>query len=235
MRPIVLLLLAFAAAAPAAERKPFVSSFDRLRVEGPYIVTVTTGGSPGARMTGDARALDGVDVRQDGTTLVVRRAVGAWGEGEQASSGTPVTVALSTPTLSSASLLGAGAVTVTAMKGARVDVSVAGTGTLAIAAVDGDQVNAQLVGNGQITLGGRAAKARLLVNGAGTIHADTMTAADVVVRLDGPGETTARARYTADVVNSGLGRVTIAGTPKCRVKADAGGPVTCGAAAGSER
>lgn len=230
MRLTVLLLLALAAAAPAAERRPFVSSFERLRVEGPFKVAVTTGASPGARVSGDARALDGVEVRQDGATVVVRRAADRWGEQGQAAPGAPATITLSTPTLTSASVIGAGAVAVNAMKGTRIDVSVTGTGTLAVARVDGAQVNAQSIGNGQITLGGRAAKARLLVNGAGSIHADTLDAGEVTVRLDGPGEATARASYAADVVNTGLGHVAISGTPKCQVKADAGGPVTCGVA-----
>jgi hypothetical protein len=62
--------------------------------------------------------------------------------------------------------------------------------------------------------------------GPATIAADALEAGDLVVMLDGPGEIAARARYTAAVANGGLGRVTVAGTPKCRVTG--GGPVRCG-------
>ncbi len=234
MRWLALSLIVAATAAPGAERRPFVSSFERLRVEGPFAVTVTTGAPPGARVSGDAGALDTVEVRQDGATAVVRRATDRWGESGQVAATAPVTVTLFTPTLSGASVIGAGVVTVNRLKGARIDLSVAGTGSLTVAAADGADVIAQSIGNGQITLAGHAARARLAVNGAGAIHADALAADTVVVRLDGPGEVAARARYTADVVNTGLGRVTIAGTPKCQVKTAGGGPVLCGAGASGQ-
>ena len=63
--------------------------------------------------------------------------------------------------------------------------------------------------------------------GPGIVVAATgVGAGDLVATLDGPGEIAARARYTAAVANGGLGRVTVAGTPKCRVTG--GGPVRCG-------
>ena len=44
---------------------------------------------------------------------------------------------------------------------------------------------------------------------------------------NGVGETRARARYTARISNTGLGRVTVAGTPKCDVR-PAAANVSCG-------
>lgn len=207
-----------------------VSSFERLRVEGPFQVNVITGTSPGARVSGDARALDGVEVRQDGETVVVRRPIARWEDQADPTGAAPITVTLSTPALASVSIIGSGAVAITGMKADRVVLSIAGGGTIAVADVKATEVNATTIGNGQITIAGQASRARLIVNGAGAIHADALEAGELTVRLDGPGEATGKARYTAQVTNTGLGRVVVAGTPRCLVKSAAGGPVTCGVA-----
>lgn len=74
MRTFLCLLLLLPTAAQAADRRVFVTSFDRIRVEGPFEVTVATGRAAGATISGDARQLDRAEVRVDGTTLVVRPA-----------------------------------------------------------------------------------------------------------------------------------------------------------------
>lgn len=227
---ILLLLLLFAGPAAAAERPVFIGSFDRLRVEGPFQVTVASGRSPSARISGDPRLLDHVEVRLDGTTLVVRATIERWQEQPDTRGMTPVVVTLATPMLSSAMVIGGGAVTVTGGRTARLDLSVTGAGSIALAGANAEQANATVVGNGRIALAGRASKARLLVKGAGRIEADGLDAGELVVRVDGPGEALARARFTATVTNIGLGHVAIAGTPRCIVRSDAGGPVQCGAA-----
>lgn len=230
MRWPVLLLIGLGAAAPAADRKPLVSSFDRLRVEGPFRVTVTTGRSPGAAIAGDPRAAELVEVRQEGATVTVRRAPVAE-EDARGLPREPIAVALTTPALASATLVGAGAITVTGLKASRTDLSVAGTGTIAVTEADGAELNAMVIGAGRIGVAGRAGRARLIVNGAGTIDAGALDAGELAVRLDGPGEVSGRARFTATISATGLGRVTVAGAAKCVISSGAGGPVRCGSAA----
>lgn len=234
MRLLLLLVLLLPTTARAAERKLFVSSFERIRVEGPFQVTVATGRSPAGSVTGDPRRLDAVEVRLDGTTLVVRPVIGRFEDQPRGADAAPVTVALATPVLVSAAVIGGGAVAIAGgpggIKTTRLDLSVTGAGSIALTGADVDAANAQVIGEGRVTLAGRAARARLMLNGAGRIDADKLDASELVVRVDGPGETTARARYSATVTNTGLGRVAIAGTPKCVVKSGAGGPVTCGVA-----
>lgn len=225
----LLLPAASLAAAPTAERKVQIASFDRLRVEGAFQVTVATGRSASAVVSGDPRRLERVEVRLAGTTLVVRNLAGSSRDGAGDPSA-PVTVTLATSTLAGASVLGGGALTIVGGRAQRLDLSVAGAGSIALTAANVEQADATVIGNGRIMLAGRAARARLQVSGAGGIDADGLEAGELTVRVDGPGETTARARYTATVTNTGLGRVTIAGTPKCVVKSDAGGPVVCGVA-----
>jgi Putative auto-transporter adhesin, head GIN domain len=201
----------------AADRTFSVGSFERLRVDGPFEVRVTTGASPGARASGGRELLDRVDIDVNGTTLVVRMGSGGWGETPAKAGGTPPVITLSTPRLVSA----------TVSAGARVMI---GAGVLSVAKADTDQLNATLVGTGQITLGGRASRARLLTNGPGAIDASALTVNDLIVRLEGAGETKASARYTAQVNSTGLGKVTVTGGAKCTIKAVVNGPVVCGGA-----
>lgn len=233
MRTLILLCLAVPTIAPAAERKVFVSSFDRLRVNGPFRVEVVTGRSPAGRIAGDPRTLDAIEVRQDGNILVVRaiggRTDGDGGEGGRDPATQPVTVMLVTPSLAGVALVGSGAVGVTGMKADRVDLSVAGTGTIGVTGADAIELNATTIGTGKITVAGRAVRARYVVNGAGNVAAAALEAGEVTVRLDGPGEVAARAQFIANVTNTGLGRVSVAGKAKCQVKAVTTGSVTCGA------
>ena len=225
----VLICLALATAAPAAERRLMISSFDRLRVDGPFRVDVVTGRSPGGRVSGDPRRLDGVVVRQEGDTVVV--APSGTPDDARGPAAAPIVVTLATPSLSGVALVGPGAVTVTGLKADRVDLSVAGTGTIAVTSAAAIDLNATTIGTGRIAVAGRATRARVVVNGAGGIQADALDVGEATIRLDGPGDVTARARFVATVTNTGLGHVTVAGGAKCVVKAVTAGSVACGAAA----
>lgn len=227
IRPALLLLALLAAPVSAAEKRVGVGSFDRIRVNGPFEVTYTTG-SPGARLSGDRQALDRVDLRVDGTTLTIRRISQGGDERTAATGGELVKVTLSSPSLTSAAVFAGGRLTATRVTGTRIDLSISGSGTVAVADAVADQVNATVIGTGTVTLAGRAARARYVMNGAGRIDAGKLEAGTVSVLLDGPGEIAALARYDANVTNTGLGAVSIAGTPKCTVRARAGGPVACG-------
>ncbi|WP_375401810.1 GIN domain-containing protein [uncultured Sphingomonas sp.] len=227
IRAAVLLLTLFAVPAAAAEKRFAVGSFDRVRVNGPFEVTYATG-SPNARVSGDARVIDRVDVRVDGTTLTIRGNRQGGDERPVAVRSEPVIVTLSSPSLASASVFAGGRLSATRVRGTRVDLTISGAGVIAVADATADLVNATVIGTGTVTLAGRAAKARYVMNGAGRIDAGKLEAGDVSVLLDGPGEIAAMARYDAQVTNTGLGSVSISGTPKCTVRARAGGPVACG-------
>ncbi len=235
LAPLLLLSAPAFSQSTSAGRTVSVGSFDRVRVEGPFEVHVTIG-SPRATITG-SRGGDDVAVRVDGTTLSVRKGSGGWGEQPRTGRGVggstgggagPIVVTLSTPGLTSASVAAGGRLTIARMRGMRVDVTVSGNGSLSLAAADTDQLNATLIGTGEMTLAGRAARARLIGSGPGAIDASALAVNDLTVHLDGVGAIKAAARYTAQVTNSGLGTVTVAGNAKCRVDAAAGGPVVCG-------
>jgi len=224
-----LLLIAAAMPAQAAERVWNIASFDRVRVDGPFEVRIATGSSPRATASAaDPALLERLRLDVQGTTLSLRLDRGT---GDYAARGSDAATVftLSTPALSGVTLLSGAKVLVTRMAATRVDLGVTGTGTLSVDEASAEQVNATVIGSGTISVGGRAGKARLVTNGPGTIDAAALSAGELFVSLDGSGETRATARYAAEVTSTGMGRVSVAGNPKCTVRAAAGGPVTCGA------
>jgi len=220
--------LALAAPASADQRSFLITSFDRIRVEGPYDVRLMVGGSPGATAEGDARAIDNLDIRVDGGTLVVRPALNQWGEGGSAQAAAPV-IRIGTPALRSAVLIGGGQLRIAGtLKAQQLDLRLTGSGALSASGIAADQVSTTLLGSGSVTLAGQASTAQLMTSGPGTTAAAPLAVRNLTVRLDGTGQTVANASLTAEVTSTGLGQVTVYGHAACTVKAPAGGPVECG-------
>ncbi|KKI20095.1 head GIN domain-containing protein [Sphingomonas sp. Ag1] len=212
----------------AAERVFSVGSFERVRVDGPFEVRIEAGASPGATASGERQLIERIAVAVNGGTLSVRLGTGGWGETFRADNAAPPVIVLRTPRLNSLAVSAGANVTVNRMAGQRVELSLAGSGRVEAARVDADQLAASLVGAGTITAGGQANRTRLITDGPGTIDASGLLTKDLTVLLTGPGETRARARYTASVTNTGLGKVTVAGDATCTVRSAGGGPVSCG-------
>jgi hypothetical protein len=229
--PVALAFTLLLALAPAhaAERNYSIGSFDRIRVEGPFDVRLATNASPGASAEGDPKATQNLDIRVEGTTLIVRAGLSGWGEQARAGAAGATVISVSTATIRRATVIGGGRLTIAGpLRGQRIDLSLTGSGSLAVSGIEADQLFVTLLGSGNIALAGKAAKANLNTSGPGTIAAAPLAAGDLVLRLDGNGETHATALYTADVTTTGIGAATVYGKPACTVKAVAGGPVSCG-------
>jgi hypothetical protein len=230
MRPFPAILLSAialsTASVSAADRIVGIGSFERLRVEGPFEATVTTG-SPFVRIAGDVDSIQAIDVRLDGTTLTIRRRPGLVGDAQRRSTA-PVRLTLSTPSLASAQSVAGARLTIARLRGPKIDLVVSGSGAIAVTGVDGAELSAVLAGAGRIALAGRVGKARLTKNGEGTLDASALDAGELLVAADGIGDLSARARYTAQVSNAGTGQVTITGAPRCVIRPANGGPVACG-------
>lgn len=230
-RTLAFLVLTAATAAPAsaAERTVAVTNFERIRVDGPFEVQLTTRQTPRATVSGDARALDLVDVRVDGGTLIVRAANGGWGERPAARGVSSPVIRLQTRDLRSASVVGSGKLSISGPVAAdRVDLNVTGAGLLAADGVAAGQLTTTLIGTGQVQLSGTTRTARIVGNGAGTIAARGLTAGDVTIRTEGTTTVSVTARFTAAAFSTGLGPIEILGKPECKGKAQAGGVIVCG-------
>ena len=226
LRAAPAVLLALAAPAHADERRFMLSGFDRIRVDGPFEVTVVAGATSGAVAAGVGRALDTVNVRVQGTTLVVSPSVNAWGGYPGAARSTP-RVTVTVAALRSAAVVGGGRVTVARMRGARVELTLTGSGTLTVADAQADRIDATLIGTGKLNVAGSTLQGRFESSGAGAIDAERLSAAALTVRWQSDGDGRFTARTTAEVYATGQGAVTVAGTPSCTVSGS--GPVICGA------
>lgn len=227
MRIILLGVALIAQPALARERTLTVTSFDRMRVEGSYIVEVVTGRGASARISGSEQAIERTSVVVQGQTLVIRPGQNAWG-GWPDDGGGPTTIRLTTPALRGAFVTGSATVRVDRMRGADVSVALEGSGTLNVAAIETDKLDIGLAGAGMMTLGGRAAGARAAVRGTATLDARALAVRDAKVIAQGAGAVTIAAERTADVNGSGAGSVTIVGTPACTVTRKGSGTIICG-------
>ncbi len=208
-----------------AQRNYSVTSFDRIRVDGPYEVRLKTNVAPFARASGSAAALDGVSVKVEGRTLIVRPASGGWGgyPGERAG---PVTIELGTHDLGTAWINGAGTLIVDRVRGLSFDLALQGAGSARVDAVDVDQMKLGLSGAGTVRMAGRAAKMTATVRGTSSLDAEALQVKDAVIGAEGPSMVRATVTNAAKVDALGLASVTLAGKPACTVNAKGSASVT---------
>src|SRR5215208_2415235 len=100
-------LVLLASPAGAATRNFGIEGFDRIRLDGPFKVRLTTGVAPFAKATGSAAAIDRVAIGRQGRTMIVHLNQSSWG-GYPGEAPGPVEIALGTHELSAASVNGSG-------------------------------------------------------------------------------------------------------------------------------
>lgn len=228
MRLILATALVLAAApASAAERGYTVTSFDRIRVEGPFAVTVATGKAVSARTSGTDAAIDRVSIRVEGRTMLIRPNLSAWGGDPRKAPG-PVAVTLTTPELGTAILIGPGSLSIDRMKGMNVALTAEGSGRLAVRQIDADIASLAIAGAGVIEAAGKARQASAVARGSAEIHAADLAVSDLTLTTESTGAVRMQANRSARVNALGLGEVEVSGTAACEVKQVGGGPVRCG-------
>ncbi len=209
--------LAIATPAAAANRNFGITSFTKVRVEGPFKVSLATDVAPFARATGSSAALDRVEVTVSGDTLVVSSSASSWG-GYPGSNPGPVEISLGTHDLSNAWLNGAGTLAIDRVRGLSFALSVQGSGRGVIAAVDADQMSVSVVGSGSARLAGRAKKLTALVRGIASLDAGDLAATDAVIGAEGTATIDANVADTATVDASGPATIRLTGHPSCTLK-----------------
>ena len=209
--------LVIAAPAQAATRNFEIDSFDKIRVDGPYTVTVTTGVAPFARASGTPGALDGVNLNVEGHTLVVRANSSSWGGYPGASAG-PVEIAIGTHELGAAWLNGAGGLKIDRVKGLLFQLSVQGSGTASIGRADVDQMSVGIGGAASATIAGRVAKLTAVVRGMSALDAAALVVKDATHgrrrRRNGQGQYHQRGEDR----RSGPATITLTGRPSCTIR-----------------
>lgn len=228
---IMLLALAVSALTPSAAgaapsaRNYSVTSFDRIRLEGPYKVKLVTGVSPFARATGSQQALDSVSLDIQGRTLVVRSARSSWGSYPGTQAG-PVEIHVGTHELSAAFLNGPGSLSVDKLRGLSFELWIQGSGSVSVAKVDVDQLKVNISGAASTTLAGRAPKLTATVRGNSQFDAAALSTKDVVVATEGPTIVKVNAVSSAKIDATGIATIDVTGGAACTVKANGSVTVT---------
>jgi hypothetical protein len=209
--------LAIAAPAAAANRNFGITSFTKVRVEGPFKVSLATDVAPFAKATGSSAAIDRVDVEVSGETLVVRPSASSWG-GYPGSDPGPVEISLGTHDLTNAWLNGAGTLTIDRVRGLSFALSVQGSGRGVIGAVNSDQMSVSVIGSGSARLAGRTKKLTAIVRGIASVDAADLAATDATIGAEGTSTIDANVTDTATVDTSGPATIRLTGRPSCTLK-----------------
>jgi hypothetical protein len=227
MTRLLLVLLAFAAPAAAETRRIAVADFDRVIVEGPYVVHLVTGRPSAASAQGTREALDRVTIDVQGQMLRIRRNRNFWGGAPGADAGT-VTVELATRSLRSARLIGPARLDLQGVRGLAVELSVEGSGDLRAAGVDADHLSLALLGSGRLEAAGAARMLNGTFQGTGDIIAANLRAGQATIVTTTSGAVALTVNGPATVTANGLGNVRILGRPVCTVSGIAADQVHCG-------
>ncbi len=223
---LVVGILLSALPAAAAERRIGLTSFDRISVEGDYLVEVTQSTRVAAVAIGEPGALDLLSIEVRDRTLVIRRnATGVWAS--QPGETEPVTIRLTASGLREARMHGGGVLSVRGITSAELKLSLTGPGRLESAALDVDRLHVSLTGPGSAVLAGSASKFDVRVSGAGSLNARDLASDNLTVVSEGAASSTFNAKRTAELVTRGIGRVEVFGKAPCTVKGRGVGQITC--------
>jgi len=213
------------APATAATRNFGITDFQKVRVDGPYKVRLTTGVAPFASAAGSAAALDGVAIEVRGDTLVVHSDLDSWGGYPGKDSG-PVEVSLGTHDLSAAWLNGSGSLAIDRVKGLSFDLSVQGSGAGDIGQANVDQLNVSVVGTASARVAGQTAKLTAVIRGISTLDASGLSTKDATLGADGAATIAANVANSVTVDASGPATVRLTGGPSCTVRASGSATVS---------
>src|SRR3982751_6070823 len=161
---LLLAVAALASPAGAATRNFGITSFEKVRVDGPFKVTLTTGVAPYAPAVGSPAAIDRVAIDIRGNALVVHNNTSAWGNYPGTDVG-PVEIVLGTHDLTAAWLNGSGSIAINKVKGLTFDFAVQGSGLGEISDVAVDQLSINVAGTANARLAGEAARTTSVIRG----------------------------------------------------------------------
>jgi hypothetical protein len=203
--------------AGAATRNFGITSFEKVRIEGPFNVSLKTGVAPFASASGSPAALDRVKIDMLGNTLVVHSNLDSWGGYPGKDSG-PVEISLGTHDLTSASINGSGALSIDKAKGLTFDLTVAGSAVADVEDVNVDQLNVSIVGTASATLDGRAARLTSVVRGVSKLDAVNLAVKDATIGTEGAATVDATVSNGVKVDASGPATIRLSGKPACTLR-----------------
>jgi Putative auto-transporter adhesin, head GIN domain len=209
---------------PISTAAATTGSFTKIEAVGPDNIVFVTGDAFSIKAEGDADAIARLRYAMDNGTIIIGREKGQWWSKDSQS----VTVTVTAPALTAASLTGSGDFTADRMTGDKVKVELAGSGNADVADVAAKSFESDLAGTGDIRVAGKAEKAEYSVAGTGDVDASKLAAVDADVSIAGTGDVSLNATGTVDASIAGTGDVRVTGGAKCTSSAVGSGKVSCG-------
>ena len=187
-----------------------VTGFDRIELAGEGRVIVTIGDDPGLTIRTDDNLHGYLEATVSNRTLVLAtRGEGAFDVDPTDS----VTWTVETPQVAGLRLSGAGFISAGGLASDRLEVAVSGAGDVELTDLDTSHFRAALSGVGIITASGTADSVELELTGVGDIDTENLEAATGVLSITSAGNVIVTATDSLDVDATGLGTVTVHGSP----------------------
>jgi hypothetical protein len=210
--------------APAiTETREFaVGSFTAVHLAAHYEVVVNVGSPTSVRAQGDPAALDLLDIRNEGDTLIA-----AVKPHVQWPVYARVTVTVTTPTLTAAEVSGSGQMRIGPVRADTLSLDQAGSGGLEAPQLTVTQLKVSSSGSGEIRAGGSADNADIRLDGSGKAELETLAVKRAEVSLSGSGSLTIDASEQVSGSLSGSGNVEVTGGATCSISRTGSGAATC--------
>jgi len=213
---------------PAGARNFPVGAFTEIEATGPYDVTVRTGSAPSVSAKGPQKVLDHMVVEVKGGKLSIHpEKDNSWFHHGINYRG-KVELVVTVPSLTAATLAGAGDMHIDKVQGNEFKGTLAGAGGLHVDNIQVQSLEFTIAGAGDAKLGqGSTQSADYSIAGAGDVDAKGITSTTAKVSIAGSGSVSAHASAAADVSIMGAGDVDISGGGKCSVHKMGAGDVRC--------
>jgi hypothetical protein len=214
---------------PVAQQSFNTGNFEGIGLGGPYTAVVKVGGATSVRAEGDADAIAKLDIKVEKGVLKIGAKKDKYGNNDSWNENrAPVTIYVTTPSLSSAAVAGSAHMGVDKIAGDSFEGAVAGSGDLEIASLRVDKSEFNVAGSGNLKAFGSVGSMEVAVAGAGSIDLAGVDSRQAEVSVTGSGKVLAKVSETANVSMIGSGDVTISGTAKCTINKRGSGTVNCG-------
>lgn len=199
------------------------SEFSVVKALGPDNIIFVTGDAFTIKAEGNAKAIATLRYKLEDDTIKIGRTKGNWFGDE----GEGVTITITAPKLSAASLAGSGDFTADKMEGDTVKVKIAGSGSLKVAEVAAKTLEAKIAGSGDAIIAGTAENIDFSVAGSGTINGQKLTATNAEISIAGSGDVSINATGKVEAKVAGSGDINVTGGATCASKSMGSGSINC--------
>lgn len=200
-----------------------IGAFTKVQAMGPDDIVFVTGDAFSIKAEGDAAVIKKLRYSLKDGAIIIGRAKGKLWDDDDGD----VTITITAPTLTEASLAGSGSFTADKMAGDEVVLATAGSGDLKVGAVSGRRFDGKIAGSGDISVAGKMETADLAVLGAGSIDGEKLTVAVAEASIAGSGNISLNASEKVAANVAGSGSINVTGGAKCSSAAVGSGSINC--------